>query len=492
MAVVQAASSLSSPTQRVFYIPQGFTVVLKNLELRYGYAPSSGAIDGGAIECSSNLTILNCYIHDNVARQGCGIDLYEGSGTTYLIDNSTIANNVSTAAQSGLFGAGILLSGGNLTLTNSTVYNNSGVQYGGGIYIRNTGKTITITNCTITNNSAQNYDGSNLGYGGGIGIQSGTLNIKNTIVANNSEGNVSNNGGDIDHFGGTITDNGYNIIEVENSASIPVTGDITGNQSNLFGTGVASTPALAVNNTSTGTPTLKTTSGSVAINAGNNTANGSVSIPSQDQRGADRNGSVDIGAYEYWDDAGALPVELSSFTAKANQNKVNLNWQTATELNNYGYEIESSSAGTKSWNKIGFVKGNGNSYSPKKYSFTDENPSSSKMQYRLKQIDNDGKFEYSKVVDVTLNTPAKFSLEQNYPNPFNPTTKIKYAIPSDNFVQIKIYNILGKEVMTLLNEYKKAGTYSIEFNASSLSSGVYFYKIISGRNSEIKKMILLK
>ncbi len=183
---------------------------------------------------------------------------------------------------------------------------------------------------------------------------------------------------------------------------------------------------------------------------------------------------------------------MESFTGTSFQNKVKLNWQTATELKNYGFDIERSSVNSKAWEKIGFVKGNGNSNSPKKYSFTDENPSSSKMQYRLKQIDNDGKFEYSKVVDITLNTPAKFSLEQNYPNPFNPTTKIEYAIPSDNLVQIKIYNILGKEVMTLLNEYKKAGTYSIDFNASSLSSGVYFYKIVSGRNSEIKKMILLK
>jgi hypothetical protein len=489
LAVVQSASSLVR-TQRIFYIPAGYTVILKNLELRHGYTPASVSMDGGAIACFSNITILNCYIHSNIARQGCGIDAGE---ITIHIENTTIANNVSTEAQSGLAGAGILLNGGVLTLTNSTIYNNSGLDYGGGIYMRhNTGRAI-ITNSTIVNNSA-------VIIGGGIGLE-GTvvLTIKNSMVANNF---VGASGDDIDHFQGTITDNGYNIVEIHNSSSITGTGTITGNQTNLFGTGVGSTPSLALNNSTNGVPTIKTISGSVAINAGNSSANGSVNIPTTDQRGAERNGIFDIGAYEYWDDDGALPVELTSFIAKISENKVTLNWQTATEIDNYGFEVQRTSTtsapgqtsivNNKKWEKIGFVAGHGNSNSPKEYSFIDNDVTSGRYLYRLKQIDIDGQFEFSKTVEVNFNFPVDFSVKQNFPNPFNPTTKIEFSIPSDNNVEIKIFNVLGMEVATLLNENKQAGTHSIEFNASNLSSGIYYYKVVSGNYSEIKKMILLR
>lgn len=492
LAVVQSASSLVR-TQRIFYIPAGYTVILKNLELRHGYTPASVSMDGGAIACFSNITILNCYIHSNIARQGCGIDAGE---ITIHIENTTIANNVSTQAQTGLAGAGILVNSGTLILTNSTIYNNSGVQYGGGIYLRHNPGNATITNSTIVNNSSTDL-------GGGIGLE-GTvvLTIKNTVVANNTEGTTSNNGGDIDHFEGTITDNGYNIVEIHNSSSITGTGTITGNQTNLFGTGVGSTPSLALNNSTNGVPTIKTISGSVAINAGNSSANGSVNIPTTDQRGAERNGIFDIGAYEYWDDDGALPVELTSFIAKISENKVTLNWQTATEIDNYGFEVQRTSTtstpgqtsivSNKKWEKIGFIAGHGNSNSPKEYSFIDNDVTSGRYLYRLKQIDIDGQFEFSKIVEVNFNFPVDFSVKQNFPNPFNPTTKIEFSIPSDNNVEIKIFNVLGMEVATLLNENKQAGTHSIEFNASNLSSGIYYYKVVSGNYSEIKKMILLR
>jgi hypothetical protein len=161
-------------------------------------------------------------------------------------------------------------------------------------------------------------------------------------------------------------------------------------------------------------------------------------------------------------------------------------------VNNYGFEVERTSLQNINWEKIGFVQGHGNSNSPKEYSYADKPLGGNEFKYRLKQIDFDGQFEYSPEVKVKLDVPAEFSMKQNFPNPFNPTTKIEYAIPSDNLVQIKVYNVLGMEVATLLNEQKQAGTYNIEFNASSLASGIYFYKIISGKYSEIKKMILLR
>jgi hypothetical protein len=186
----------------------------------------------------------------------------------------------------------------------------------------------------------------------------------------------------------------------------------------------------------------------------------------------------------------ALPVELSNFTAKIFKSKVDLSWRTETEINNFGFEIERKTEGN--WQKVGFVKGNGNSNSPKEYSYLDKNPvGGSKFQYRLKQIDNDGRFEYSKVIEVE-NVPNEFGLNQNYPNPFNPSTKIRYQIPNESKVVIKIYNILGSEVMELLNEKKDSGIYEVEFNAENLSSGTYIYRIVADNFVQTRKMILLK
>jgi hypothetical protein len=200
-----------------------------------------------------------------------------------------------------------------------------------------------------------------------------------------------------------------------------------------------------------------------------------------------------------------LPVELSSFTASSNQNGVNLKWQTATEVNNYGFDVErkvhtstefspiKSGLSVTVWEKVGFVAGNGNSNSPKEYSFIDKNPSGgSKFQYRLKQIDNDGAFEYSDVVNVNVGTPEEYYLSHNYPNPFNPATTIDYMISNDEKVNLKVYDILGTEVATLVDEYKQAGSYSVTFNADNLSSGIYIYRLIAGEYISVNRMSLIK
>ena len=195
-----------------------------------------------------------------------------------------------------------------------------------------------------------------------------------------------------------------------------------------------------------------------------------------------------------------LPVELISFKASVNNNKVKLNWTTATEVNNLGYEIQRSqklSNKENNWEKIGFVEGHGNSTTTNTYQFTDTNLKDGKYNYRLKQIDLDGSFTYSNTVEVNLNAPIKFSLSQNYPNPFNPSTTIKYSIPNVGtslmkFVQLKIFDILGREVAALVNENQQPGNYEVEFNASNLSSGVYLYKLTAGSFTETKEMILLR
>jgi len=206
-----------------------------------------------------------------------------------------------------------------------------------------------------------------------------------------------------------------------------------------------------------------------------------------------------------------VPVELVAFSASAFSNTVVLNWQTATETNNSGFEMQRSQisnpkgTGVKNqtnWQVIGFVPGFGTITEPKIYSFTDENLSSGKYQYRLKQIDFDGSFEYSQIVEVEITSPTEFALEQNYPNPFNPTTKIKYTIPSTPLsfgeglgVKLLVFDVLGNEVATLVNETQQPGTYEVEFNVgqtSSLSSGVYYYQIKSGNFCDTKKMVLLR
>lgn len=194
-----------------------------------------------------------------------------------------------------------------------------------------------------------------------------------------------------------------------------------------------------------------------------------------------------------------LPVELTSFAGKIIGKKILLNWQTATEINNYGFEIERSS-GNEIWEKIGFVNGNGNSNSPKDYSFMDNPPLEGvDIKYRLKQIDNDGQFEYSDIITLNFSITT-FELYQNYPNPFNPSTTVSWHSPIEGNVNIKIYDVLGNLVCEVINEHKSAGKNQIEFNAISqeknIASGVYIYQIeISSddfHHTMIKKMTLLK
>jgi hypothetical protein len=191
-----------------------------------------------------------------------------------------------------------------------------------------------------------------------------------------------------------------------------------------------------------------------------------------------------------------IPVELTLFIALAKGNNVVLNWVTGTEVNNRGFEIERKSIKSE-FEKIGYIAGSGTTTEPKSYSFTDNDVSSGIYTYRLKQIDFDGSFEYSEEIEVEVSVLFGFSLQQNYPNPFNPNTIIKYQIPELSFATIKVFDVLGKEVVTLVNEEKPAGSYEVEFNSrglihQTLPSGIYFYQLKAGNFIETKKMILLK
>jgi hypothetical protein len=190
-----------------------------------------------------------------------------------------------------------------------------------------------------------------------------------------------------------------------------------------------------------------------------------------------------------------VPVELLSFSGEVIDKKVNLNWTTATETNNRGFEIQRSTiveSKNKVWKEIGFVPGSGTTTDPKSYSFIDHNIETGIYQYRLKQIDFDGSFKYSNVVEVTVNVSLKYSLEQNFPNPFNPTTTIKFSNPKEVQVNLSVYNILGEKVKELKNGVMKPGYFEVQFDASAIASGVYFYRIKEGDFVQTKKMILLK
>jgi hypothetical protein len=192
-----------------------------------------------------------------------------------------------------------------------------------------------------------------------------------------------------------------------------------------------------------------------------------------------------------------LPVELITFTATVVQSSaVQLKWSTATEVNNYGFDVERSSSNS-GWQKIGFVVGSGNSNSPKVYSYTDNPSGGNSFSYRLKQIDIDGKFKYYNILIVNLTTNTEPELMQNSPNPFNPSTAIKFYIPLATDVTIKIYDILGREVRTLVNKQTTAGYHIIYWNGrdsegETVVSGIYLYRLTAGSFFETKKMSLLK
>jgi len=190
--------------------------------------------------------------------------------------------------------------------------------------------------------------------------------------------------------------------------------------------------------------------------------------------------------------ADALPVELAFFAGILNGNNVELRWRTATELNNYGFDIERATENSD-WLALGFVEGHGNSNSPKEYNFSDSNIGiSDRYYYRLKQIDNDGTFEYSNAITVGVDVPDKFFLSQNYPNPFNPETRINFTVAEQRNVSLRVYNMLGEMAQELLNEVKPPGSYSVTFNASNLPSGIYIYRIQTESFATTKKMTFLK
>jgi hypothetical protein len=196
--------------------------------------------------------------------------------------------------------------------------------------------------------------------------------------------------------------------------------------------------------------------------------------------------------------AAPLPVELMAFSALQKDAAAQLSWATATEVNNYGFAVErrqivNGQSSAADWRKISFVAGSGTSATAHSYSYTDASVASGTYAYRLKQIDNDGTYKYSSEAEVTVAVAKAFTLNQNYPNPFNPTTTFSFTLPQDGLTILKVYNVLGEEVATLVNSEMKAGVRNtVSFDASRLSSGVYFARLENNGNVQMKKILLMK
>ncbi|MFN3874197.1 MAG: T9SS type A sorting domain-containing protein, partial [Ignavibacterium sp.] len=208
--------------------------------------------------------------------------------------------------------------------------------------------------------------------------------------------------------------------------------------------------------------------------------------------------STNNGVGAYRTDA-SIPVELTSFAANVIDRDVLLTWSTATETNNFGFEVERKSNENGSWNKLVFVKSAGTTTEPQQYSFRDSRLQTGTYSYRLKIIDLDGTYSYSDVIEVEIGIPQQYALSQNYPNPFNPATRIDYQLPFDAKVQIELYSITGEKVATLVSGDVSAGYHTYELNASrlNLASGIYFYRISAvdfnnGKFVDTKKLVLLK
>jgi hypothetical protein len=453
-------------------------------------------------------------------------------GQNFTFSSCTAKGNGTTIAT----GSGMKLRGltGSSTLTNSTVDNNHchGVEIGGAA---------ATSNITINGGEFNGNGSSNLFDGGGIYIFArvatvSNISINGPLIANNNitcgiyvDANTTSsdviNGLTIGQsgtasFSNNGTSKGAGVLLFGNIMNVTITGNFSkGSVTNAAGviivgqnsTGSCSPQNVTIANStfqagySSTTPAIALADGQPSpnfISVNNAAATGNTflglstlaDIPSVIY---DKNDDASLGLVTL--SGNILPVEMVSFTAEAIGSGIQLHWSTATEVNNYGFEVERrvveplSSGEIEIWRNVGFVQGNGTSNVPQSYSFTDVNLSSGTYAYRLKQIDNDGAYKYSIETQIALSLPKVFALYQNYPNPFNPTTTIEFAVPDQEKVTLAIYNVLGQNIRTIFTRETEAGVnHKITFDASSLPSGIYFYQLDNGQSRIVRKMLVLK
>jgi len=253
---------------------------------------------------------------------------------------------------------------------------------------------------------------------------------------------------------------------------------------------------IGLSNVSTGTavPTDSALAGKIRFNISNPSQNHDITWNTIYSSVLDNNGNDITSGITFNNPPNAqLPVELTSFNFNTSENNVYLHWTTSSELNNYGFEVYRKNSGNTQWQLAGFVPGNINSHQLINYEFADKSLLTGTYNYRLKQLDLNGNWTYFELSNsVEINSPDLFKLSQNYPNPFNPNTVINFNIPVSGNVKLSVYDLSGKQIKVLLDEYKQAGYYSVNFNGAGLSSGIYIYELNNDREKLIKYMTLIK
>ena len=428
--------------------------------------PSSSTLNHGIYHRYGRGTIIrNNYV---AGASGYNIHIFEerkGAGVPQrFIEDVTIEGNFVTASRQR---SGIILAADddvvarNIIVRNNIIYGN---QAGSGIVVRRTMRGVKIYHNTIVGNGG---DGIQAGYTA-TGGTAEDIEIFNNIIGNTQAG-------------------GAYQINVNPAVAINVS-----LSNNLY------FPGQALNNVSDPSPVVDDPQ---FVDAANNDYHLQVTSPAIDagmDLGLSYNGPApDLGAFELEDIA--TPVELESFQAFVTGNSVILNWVTASETNNYSFEIERSLNNIQ-FSKIGFVEGYGTASNSNSYQFVDEELGEGNYYYRLKQVDTDGSFEYTSSVAAFISPPQKFNLQQNYPNPFNPETRIVYEILTPSRITLKIYDLTGKKLITLTDQQQSPGYYTLNWNGKNaegqnVASGIYFYKLEASAKGAVvytqsKKMIL--
>jgi hypothetical protein len=453
----------------------------------------NSAVDGGAANISNALKIQHSFFENNNAS-GNGGGIFFNGGSKEIIYTDFSGNSSSN-------GGAIYQSYPSIILKYSSFSNNSSSSKGGSIYYNNFGSynsnPDTLAFCSFTNNKKglYNADNSNLipllnNYWGSA---TGPFHLSQ---------NPSGLGDSVNFFTNIIP---FLTSPDTNAPPLPVQNVIVSSETNNS-ISLNWSPSILTNlagykvywdSDSSGYPYANSIDvGNQAFYTLNNLVFGKkyyIAVTSYDKSGNESWYSVEADTTQ----SIPLPVELTTFQVTCNNGIVYLKWKTASEKNTSGFEAQRSST-NEVWNKVAFIKGNGNSNSPKEYSFFESHLNSGKYKYRLKLIDNDGSFKYSSIVETLVGVPSEYNLSQNFPNPFNPSTVINYNIPQESKVCIKFYNFLGQCVREINEENKHPGYYDFKFNSSGLSSGVYFYSIqansTDGKQSykATKKMILIK
>ncbi len=492
-------------TSRIFEVGGGTTVTISGLTITNGFVPSgnhgagilnggtltvrnavitqnntaSSLATGGGIRNNSTLTVENTTISQNTAINGGGI--FNTSGSSATVVNSTISGNTANGGT----GGGIY-SGNTLLVQNTTISQNTAFQGGG---ITSFGATTTVQNATISENTATS------GLGGGILNDGfiGDVTVSGTILTHGANGaNLAD-----DTSIGTITSQGYNLSDDDGGGFLTATGDQINTDPLLGPLQDNGGPTFTQIPTSPLSPAVD----AIPADGGSKTsALGCGTSFSLDQRGqprpADGNGdstaACDIGAVE-GQSAGELPVELTLFEALVDGEVVRLNWETASETNNAGFEIEHRRAENDAFVQLGFVEGFGTTLQPQSYRYPVAGLTVGSHVFRLKQVDYDGAFAYSPEVEVEITMAEAYQLSAAYPNPFNPETTFTLAVGQAQAVSVEVFNVLGQRVAVLHRGEVAANVSRVfRWEAGDHPSGLYFIRVAGAQFAETRQVMLMK